>query len=265
MDLEEEIQRFEEKRVLGKEDYLEPNEPTPFRDSSVDDRIEGPEMIWLPGGTFTMGDDNSGREDEKPAHQVTLSHFGIGKYPVIYEEYDAFCEAMGKERPEDEGRGRGRRPVINVSWEDAQEYCQWLSKQTGREYALLTEARWEYARRAESTGAYCFGDDEKQLGEYAWHGEDWEKGFTHPVGEKKPNAWYPYDMHGNVWEWVQDWHGDYSSEAQQNPSGPESGSGRVVRGGGWIDDAGACRSAYRSSVDPARRYGLVGFRVARKV
>ncbi len=238
------------------EEPAEPAEPTPFRDSLPDDR-EGPEMIWLPGGTFTMGDDDWGLP-----HEVTLSHFGIGKYPVTFKEYDAFCQAMGKEKPDDRGWGRGRRPVINVSWEDAQEYCQWLSKQTGQEYALLTEAQWEYACRAGSTGAYCFSDGKKQLGEYAWYRENSER-KTHPVGEKQPNAWNLHDMHGNVWEWVQDWYERYSSESQQNPSGPESGSGRVIRGGSWSLDANFCRSAIRDWDDPAYRLDYVGFRLAR--
>ncbi len=232
--------------------------PTPFCDRFLDG-LEGPEMIWLPGGIFTMGDDTWG-----PAHEVTLGHFGIGKYPVTFEEYDAFCEAEGKEKPEDRGWGRGRRPVICVSWDDAREYCQWLSKQTGQRYTLLTEAQWEYACRAGSTGAYCFGDDEKQLSEYAWYGEDLQKGSTHPVGEKRPNDWGLHDMHGNVWEWVHDWYGEYPSEPQTNPSGPDSGSLRVRRGGAWYDDAGYCRSACRRGwSDPGSRDLDLGFRLAR--
>jgi len=238
--------------------------PTPFRDPFLDSKIAGPEMVWLPGGTFTMGDDKSAWDSEKPAHPVTLSHFAVGKYPVTFEEYDAFCEANQREKPEDRGWGRGRRPVIYVSWDDAQAYCQWLTGQTGQDYRLLTEAQWEYACRAGNGAAWCFGDNERQLSQYAWYGEDWDKGSTHPVGEKQANVWGLYDLHGNVWEWVQDWYGSYSSEHQHDPSGPESGAYRVCRGGSWGSDADYCRSACRSLWNvPARRGTVLGFRLAR--
>ncbi len=243
--------------VVMRKDVLE--KPTPFRDR-FPDGSEGPEMIRLPGGTFTMGGGIW-----RPAPEVTLDAFGVGKYPVTFGEYDAFCEATGEEEPNDRGWGRGRRPVIDVSWNDAREYCQWLSERTGQRYALLTEAQWEYACRAGSAAAYCFGDDEKQLGEYAWYEEN-SKNQTHPVGEKRVNVWGLHDMHGNVWEWVQDWYGEYPSEPQKNPSGPESGSYRVNRGGAWGIDAGSCRSACRGGWGvPGLRDSGLGFRLARKV
>ena len=220
-------------------------------------------MVWLPGGTFTMGDDKSQESNEKPAHPVTLSHFGIGQYPVTFEEYDAFCEASRRERPSDEGWGRGRRPIINVSWADAHAYCQWLSQQTGQDYRLLTEAQWEYACRAGSGAAYCFGDDEKQLRDYAWYDEFWQEGSTHPVGEKKPSAWSLHDLHGNVWEWVWDWYGPYSKDHQYDPSGPETGAHRVIRGGSWGYVADHSRSAYRRPYGPGSRISSLGFRLAR--
>ncbi len=223
-----------------------PREPTPFRDRFRDSQMDGPEMVWLPGGTFTMGDDKHDRDNEKPAHSVTLNHFAVGKYPVTFDEYDVFCEATGRKKPDDRGWGRDRRPVIYVTWDDAQAYCQWLSQQTGQDYRLLTEAQWEYACRAGSETAWCFGDDERQLSQYAWYGEDWENGSTHLVGEKRANAWGLHDLHGNVWEWVQDGYGSYSSERQNDLSDPDSGSRRVFRGGGWRNSAGLCRSAYRS-------------------
>jgi formylglycine-generating enzyme required for sulfatase activity len=141
----------------------ENSQPTPFRDRFLDGKTEGPDMVWLPGGTFTMGDDKSNQSDEKPVHPVTLSHFAVGKYPVTFEEYDVFCDATGREKPKDEGWGRSRRPVIYVSWDDAVAYCDWLSKQTGQEYRLLTEAQWEYGCRAGSDTAWCFGDAETLL------------------------------------------------------------------------------------------------------
>ncbi len=245
------------------EDLVAPDKPTPFRDRFHDSKTEGPEMVWLPGGTFTMGDDKSNQSDEKPAHQVTLSHFAVGKYPVTFDEYDAFCKATGRKKPDDRGWGRDRRPVIYVTWDDAQAYCQWLNQRTGQDYLLLTEAQWEYACRAGSETAWCFSDDEHQLSQYAWYGEDWGKGSTHPVGNKQANAWGLHDLHGNVWEWVQDWYGSYSSKPQQDPSGPESGSIRVLRGGSWGGSADGCRSAYRDWGDPGRRGSALGFRLAR--
>ncbi|MEA3278939.1 MAG: formylglycine-generating enzyme family protein [Pseudomonadota bacterium] len=255
-----------------------PEAPIPWLRDNLADESEGPDMVWLPAGTFQMGDE-LGRDNEKPAHQVRLDTFSVGQYPVTFEEYDRFCAATDREPPKDYGWGRGRRPSVGVSWEDAQAYCEWLSEQTGASYRLLTEAQWEYACRAGSSTRYCFDDDEEALGEYAWYGEDWQKGSTHPVGEKRPNAWQLYDMHGNVWEWVSDWYATDSYEqltattrlvasgdeqrASENPTGPESGSGRVVRGGSWGDGAGSCRSAYRDGSDPGDRGDNLGFRLSR--
>jgi formylglycine-generating enzyme required for sulfatase activity len=243
---------------------VEPEFPTRFRDRFSGTHLEGPEMVWLPGGTFRMGDiQGVWQESERPVHEVTLSHFAVGQYPVTFEEYDAFCDETGREKPNDEGWGRGKRPVIDVSWEDAQAYCQWLGERTEQQYGLLTEAQWEYACRAGSQGAYCFGDDAGQLRKHAWYGEDWQKGSTHPVGEKQPNVWGLHDMLGNVWEWVQDWFDRYSEPAQTDPSGPKSGSDRVSRGGSWRLGAGDCRSAYRGYWDPGYRGQVLGFRLSR--
>ncbi|MCP4702949.1 MAG: SUMF1/EgtB/PvdO family nonheme iron enzyme [Gammaproteobacteria bacterium] len=230
-------------------------------------KVQPPSMRSLPGGIFFMGDNKSGwgsEKSEKPAHPVILSGFSIGRHPVTFEEYDLFCESAKREKPGDQGWGRGKRPVINVSWDDAAAYCEWLSEQTKQAYRLLTEAEWEYACRAGSETAYCFGDDENLLAEYAWYGGDGKKGSTHPVGEKKPNAFGLYDMHGNVWEWVRDWYGKYSKDVQTDPSDPETGTGRVFRGGGWGDSPRYVRSAVRGRNAPdSRGYYDVGFRLAR--
>ncbi|MCP4695399.1 MAG: SUMF1/EgtB/PvdO family nonheme iron enzyme, partial [Gammaproteobacteria bacterium] len=235
-----------------------------FQDT-LKDGTQGPRMLHLPAGRFRMGDvSRSGYDSEKPDHEVTLNAFAIGVCPVMFAEYDLFCEAVKRDKPGDEGWGRGKRPVINVSWKDAETYCKWLSAQTKQEYRLLTEAEWEYACRAGSETAYCFGDDEKLLGDYAWYGGEWEEDSTHPAGEKKPNEFGLYDMHGNVWEWVHDLFGDYLKEAQENPKGPETGFGRVMRGGSWDVDAGDCRSAYRDEwFHPVKRDHGTGFRLAR--
>ncbi len=209
-----------------------------------------------------MGDDNSQWDGDKPAHEVTVSAFSIGQYPVTFEEYEKFCEATGRGRPNDRGWGRATRPVINISWSDAAAYCEWLCEQTGERYRLLTEAEWEYACHAGSNTRYCYGDDEQRLEKYAWYSGN-AGGKTHPVGEKLPNDWQLYDMHGNVREWVQDWYEHYSSKSQQNPSGTRWGSLRVIRGGCWLYDADNCRSAFRVRLGPAYRAGRVGFRLAR--
>jgi formylglycine-generating enzyme required for sulfatase activity len=151
--------------------------------------------------------------------------------------------------------------VENVSWNDAQEFIKRLNGKEGKTYRLPTEAEWEYACCAGSTSRYCFGDDIGKLSEYAWYDKN-SGGRTHPVGTKKPNDWGLYDMHGNVWEWCEDWYSDYSSGKVTNPVGPESGSGRVYRGGGWDDYARGCRSASRDGDVPADRNDGIGFRLS---
>ncbi|MCP4695851.1 MAG: SUMF1/EgtB/PvdO family nonheme iron enzyme [Gammaproteobacteria bacterium] len=252
-----EIEKGEEGEEGEQEQTPPSQEIKPFRDFLADN-TPGSVMRPLPGGTFMMGDG-----EFSPIHQVTLSEFSIGQYPVTFEEYDLFCQATGREKPEDRGRGREKISVIHVSWKDAAAYCEWLSEQTGQAYRLLTEAEWEYACRAGSDAAYCFGDDESRLAEYAWYGEDWEKGGAHPVGEKEPNAFGLHDMHGNLWEWVQDWDGEYPKEAQTDPGGPETGSDRVSRGGSWFNSAVRCRSAFRGGNNPGYRDRYLGFRLAR--
>jgi formylglycine-generating enzyme required for sulfatase activity len=290
-----------------------PTDPTPFRDRFQAGVGDGPEMIWLPGGTFRMGDGQGiGAEDERPVHDVILSHFGVGKYPIKVGEFRRFATATGYKTEAEQGGGawvwnRGefgdkedaswrnpymvqddRHPVVCISWNDAKAYCEWLSRATGRTYALLSEAQWEYACRAGSETAYCFGDDETGLAAYAWFGDSSKSASTHPVGEKKPNAWDLHDMHGNVWEWCADWWSrnyyeqlagnarvatselradasDTASGASKDPSGPDSGSYRVFRGGSWYGGAGGCRSACRGGRRPGYRGSVLGFRLSRTV
>jgi formylglycine-generating enzyme required for sulfatase activity len=166
--------------------------------------------------------------------------------------------------------GRLRKPTnpATVSWNDAQEFIKRLNQKEGHtRYRLPTEAEWEYAARAGTTTAYSFGEDAKQLGRYAWYGEDFASGSTHPVGQKEPNGWGLYDVHGNVWEWVQDWYDEryYASSPSVDPTGPPSGSGHVVRGGSWHQTATSWRSAFRRQYDPDYRGISIGFRLVLSV
>jgi len=233
-----------------------------------------PELVVIPSGRFLMGsaDEEEGRyDDEGPPHEVTIPHrLAVGRFPVTFEEWD-FAMADGgmkRYRPGDQVWGRGRRPVINVSWKDARAYVAWLCRKTGQTYRLLSEAEWEYCCRAGSMARYSLGNDEEALGEYAWYHEN-SGGKTHPVGEKKPNTWGLYDMHGNVWEWCEDgWHESYKEKPEElNANGgawtTRGGRLHVVRGGSWFNFPRNLRSAYRNGYVAGIRYNDSGFRVAR--
>jgi formylglycine-generating enzyme required for sulfatase activity len=181
----------------------------------------------LPGGTFMMGDD-----DETP-HQVTLTQpFELGVYEVTQEQYEA---VMGTNPSRFKG---SQNPVEQVSWDEAVEFCQRLSelpadKSEGYTYRLPREAEWEYACRAGTTTEYSFGDGDGLLRDYAWY-EDNSTKMTRSVGQKRPNQWGLYDMHGNVWEWCQDWYGDFQNGIAIDPTGPASNDSRVLRGGSFL-------------------------------
>ena len=212
----------------------------------------GMHFVPIPAGTFTMGDEY--------AHKVTLTQsFHLGQHEVTQEQYE---KVMGATPSEFKGP---QKPVEQVSWDDAVEFCRKLSelpgeKSTGYVYRLPTEAEWEYACRAGTTTEYSFGDSKSELGDYAWYDKNSGK-TTHPVGGKKPNAWGLYDMHGNVFEWCHDWYGDYPSGSVTDPTGAASGSHRVARGGSWSLYSDHCRSANRSRSTPDSRH--LGFRVLR--
>jgi formylglycine-generating enzyme required for sulfatase activity len=243
------------------------------------------EMIYIPGGSFLMGSpEDEGYENERPQHRVTLSPFYIGKYPITQAQWRA---AMGNNPSHFKGIDL---PVEQVTWDDAVKFCQAIRKRTGRTYRLPTEAEWEYSCRAGSIGQYCFGDGQSLLDQFAWFGNnagvqrldarkvweevghEWEKYWgliqkndnkTHPVGQKKPNKFGLNDMHGNVWEWCQDWYDEnyYAQSPETDPQGPESGEYRVLRGGSWSEDIDFCRSAYRHHEAPDVAYLAFGFRV----
>jgi formylglycine-generating enzyme required for sulfatase activity len=198
-----------------------------------------------------------GGEWERPEHPVHISQpFYLGKYPVTQAQW---ATVMGNNPSV--FKGHPDWPVENVSWEDVQEFIRQLNaKEGGARYRLPTEAEWEYACRAGSTTSYCFGDDPNQLGEYAWYKEN-AGGQPHSVGRLKPNAWGLYDMHGNVWEWVQDWYRPYPTD----PLSASPGRERVNRGGSWVWDARFCRSATRGRLTPGHRAYDTGFRLLREV
>ncbi|MCP4237901.1 MAG: formylglycine-generating enzyme family protein, partial [Aestuariibacter sp.] len=230
--------------------------------------IQVPEMVDIKAGQFMMGSEK-GNKWETPWHMVTIaSPFQIGKYEVTFEEYDTFALATGRELPDDEGWGRGKRPVVNVSWYDAKAYAKWLSEQTGQSYRLPSEAEWEYAVRAETETKWYCGDDEGCLKKIAWYNDNSDN-KTHPVGKKRSNAWGLHDMSGNVWEWVEDdGHENYRGAPDDGSAwvGKKTrGSFRVFRGGSWGNDARRCRSAYRSGGGPGGRGRGLGFRLSRSV
>jgi formylglycine-generating enzyme required for sulfatase activity len=218
------------------------------------------ELVLIPAGEFMMGSPDSDKfadSQEKPQHRVRITKpFYLGKYLVTQEQWEA---VVGNNPSHFKGP---KNPVEYISWDDCQKFLKRLNdKMGGGKFQLPTEAQWEYACRAGSTTRYCFGDDEKQLGEYAWYIANAD-GKTHPVGEKKPNAWGLFDMHGNVWEWCQDWYGGYGTEAVTDPTGLATGSFRVFRSGSWPYPAKYCRSAYRYVYEPGIHSYRLGFRVS---
>ena len=250
------------------------------------------EMVEVKGGTFTMGSDDSDAYSwEKPMHRVTVSDFMIGKFEVTQKLWKA---VMGSNPSRFKG---DNLPVENVSWNDAREFIRKLNQQTGQNFRLPTEAEWEYAARGGTSMSLYNGEkinliganNSPNLDKLAWYGGNcgqnytsyagcdvangydisgWSekqyadsKGGTHPVGLKQPNAYGLYDMLGNVWEWCQDWYGDYSSGSQTNPTGPSSGSYRVLRGGSWHYGARYCRVSDRSINTPDDRSLNLGFRL----
>ena len=224
-----------------------------------------PVMMVVPAGSFTMGDN-----DEGPQHRVTIGRqFAVGQYEVIFDQWDA-CVADGgcnAYRPTDQGWGRGRRPVINVSWVDANAYVAWLTKKTGKPYRLLSEAEYEYATRAGTTTAYPWGNAiGKNNANCDGCGSQWDGKQTAPVGSFAANGFGLYDMVGNVWEWTEDcWHDDYKG-APTNGSAWTSGDCglRALRGGSWNDYPGDLRSADNRDGDiPDIRNGNIGFRIGR--
>jgi eukaryotic-like serine/threonine-protein kinase len=225
-------------------------------------------LLLIPPGTFQMGSpqvESALQQNEAPQHEVTITKaFYIGMFPVTQQQYEPIA---GKNPSEFKAPAN---PVDSASWEDAADFCKKLSQKAGKTVRLATEAEWEYACRAGTATRFYYGDDDaacSKLGDFAWWGGN-AGGKTHPVGQKKPNAWGLYDMHGNVWQWVADWYDDnyYASSPKADPNGPDSGTLRVVRGGGWIANKPIiCRSADRNRQKPDFRHHGFGFRVVVEV
>ena len=217
-------------------------------------------MVGVEGGTFTMGaTSEQGTSDpydaEYPTHSVTLSNFSIGETEVTRELWKA---VMGSDPSY---FGGTNLPVEYVSWNNCQTFITKLNQLTGKNFRLPTEAEWEYAARGgnKSKGYKYAGSN--NLNDVAWYSDNSSRN-THPVKQKQPHELGLYDMSGNVWEWCQDWYGSYSSNAQTNPTGPTSGSDRVVRGGGWGNNARHCRVSNRDSDAPTEYVNDLGLRLA---
>jgi formylglycine-generating enzyme required for sulfatase activity len=259
-------------RIANVDPYvLKPGTLTPsFRECAKD----CPEMIVIPAGEFVMGssiteigrygneDDGTGRQ-----HTVTLTRpFAVSKFEVTFADWDACVSVGGCPQVGDSGFGRGTRPVINVSWEEAQQYVAWFSRMTRRPYRLLTEAEWEYAARAGTTTPYFWGNEIGQGNANCSDcGGQWDNRQTSPVGSFKPNAFGLYDMAGNVWQWTQDCFNDNYDGAPTDGSAWTQGdcSRRVVRGGSWSDSPRYLRSACRFWFATGDRISYIGFRLAR--
>lgn len=214
-------------------------------------------LLYIPGGEFLMGSEND-RENERPVHRVCLSSFWMSKYPVTNAEYGKFlAEKRGCPKPrywKESRLNAPNQPVVGVSWKEVQMFCLWSG------LVLPTEAQWEYACRAGTKNLYWSGNDEESLMKVAWYFNN-SGGQTHAVGEKPANPWGLHDMHGNIWEWTADYYGHYQTDFQSDPTGPENGAERVIRGGSFINPAENLPSTYRSSLPPEKHWHLVGFRV----
>ena len=217
-------------------------------------------FVWIQPGSFMMGSadsDNMRLSSEVPQHEVTITRgFWMGQYEITQQQWEAVMDDNPSEYPGAE------RPVERITWNDVQEYIHRLNLAAGDSlFRLPSSAEWEYACRAGTDTPWFSGDDESALGDYAWYGGNNDPTYTKPVGTKLPNPWGLNDMLGNVYEWVQDWHGDYSTEAQIDPTGPETGPGRVMRGGHFYGNARGVKSAVRSYNGPSGLYNMLGARL----
>lgn len=235
----------------------------------------GMSFVEIPAGSFEMGaDDAEAYRCERPQHHITISRpYYIGICEVTQADWETVMGYnpydLDRSNPYYNLPGMAERIThpnhpATVSWEDARNFIRVLNEREGHErYRLPTEAEWEYAARAGTATAYSFGNHAGNLNRYAWYGGDFDTGGTHPVGQKMPNPWGLYDVHGNVWEWVQDWYSEsyYSESPETDPQGPTEGRQRAVRGGSWHASATSWRSTYRKPYTPDYRGISIEFRL----
>ena len=234
-----------------------------------------PEIVFVKGGAFQMGNKN-GEPDERPVHTVILSDFYIGKYEITVEQYKAFCKEVGKQLPQEPPASwyeehpnaakwiwKSNYPIVNVTWKDAMGYCEWLSKKTGHQYTLPTEAQWEYAARGGQKSKNYKYSGSNSINKVAWYDETtYEKG-PKSVGTLKPNELDIYDMSGNAWEWCLDNFAKYPAGTLKNPKGPTSTPFKVIRGGSWYYVENLARLTARDGPYPHYTNYNYGFRVVR--
>lgn len=250
-------------------------------DRTYTDPVTGMEFVWVEGGCFQMGSPSSESEretDEGPVHEVCVDGFYMGRYEVTNHEYRMYKSGHNSKDYKGNTLNNDKQPAVYVSWDDALEFADWLTSKSGKKFRLPTEAEWEYAARGGTSTARYWGNDPDdacgsanvadQSAKRKWsnltiHNCDDGYAVTSPVGSFKPNGFGLYDMLGNVWEWVNDWCGDYYSQSpRDNPQGPSFGSDRVLRGGSWDDEPGDVRAAIRNWVSPGYRDDILGFRLA---
>jgi len=267
----EDVERKKQQKFMN----LEEIKDLALEDLANDTQLE---MMLIPGGTFIMGspkEEENSMDSERPQHEVTIEPFFMGKYQVTQAQWRFVAQLpqVNRELEQDPSHFKGdNRPVEQVSWEDAVEFCDRLSQYTGRTYRLPSEAEWEYACRAGSAKPFAFGDtittnEVNYDGNYTYgnapKGE--YRGRTTPVGTFQPNAFGLYDMHGNVWEWCQDsWHSNYKGAPTDGSAwldNEESSNRKLLRGGSWFNYPANCRSAFRYDNDLDYRIGNFGFRV----
>jgi len=238
-----------------------------YADSEIKENSIGMKFVYIKPGMFIMGSFSSEADHydrEGPPHKVTISN---GFYMQQTEVTQGMWKDVMDKNPSKFSSCGAKYPVENVSWNMVQEFIKKLNRMTApNQYRLPTEAEWEYACRSGTTTRFSFGNNDDSLDKYAWYRlntwvKDEKRGRTHPVAQKNPNAWGLFDMHGNVWEWCQDWYGDYSLGAITNPEGLSSRSCRVLRGGSFFSFPKHCRSAYRGYENPDERHGASGFRL----
>jgi formylglycine-generating enzyme required for sulfatase activity/uncharacterized protein with von Willebrand factor type A (vWA) domain len=253
-------------KLLGQMQDDDRSLPEAWLGYSFQDRLSdgslGPEMVVIPAGEFQMGSPKGkeGRFSDERQHRVVIERpFAIGKYTVTFEEYDRFAEATGRNKPHDVDWGRGRRPVINITWYDAVDYTKWLSEQTGRHYRLLTEAEWEYAARAGTQTRFHFGNTiSTDQANY-----NCNRGKTVEVGQFAANAWGLHDVHGNVWEWTGSVYDRDYGGGELRCANKDNGGPCVLRGGSWFSEPGWLRGAARLYGGPRGWGQYYGFRLAR--